>query len=99
VADGFLTVRWLKAALDHLAAIYAYIARENEPAAVRVSERIMRAARHLEAHPRMGREGRVEGTRELVLTDIETVIAYRINGNVVKVLGVYRRGQQWPPRS
>jgi toxin ParE1/3/4 len=44
----------------------------------------------LQRFPVMGREGRVAGTRELVLTRLNFVVTYRIEGNELWVLSVLR---------
>ncbi len=75
-----MSVRWTRAALDDVAGVFAYISRENERAAMRV---VMAAAASLEAHPQMGRPGRVRGTRELVVG--RYVVVYRAKQDVVIV--------------
>jgi toxin ParE1/3/4 len=44
----------------------------------------------LQRFPGMGREGRVPGTRELVLTRLNVVVTYRVEGNELWVLSVLR---------
>lgn len=58
---------WTPEALDDRRAIYEYIEADNPLAAVRLDELFSDKARHLIAHPRLGRVGRVSGTRELVV--------------------------------
>jgi addiction module RelE/StbE family toxin len=69
------------AALDDVAGVFAYIARENEKAAMRVVDGLMAAAGNLDAHPQIGRPGRVRGTRELVVG--KYIIVYRAKQDVV----------------
>ena len=62
-----MRVRWLRRAersLDHIA---SYIAADNPAAAHVTILKIREAAESLADHPQMGRPGRVEGTRELVV--------------------------------
>lgn len=50
--------------------IYDYIAGDDLAAAVRVGQRIRGQVMAFTDHPKIGRVGRVEGTRELVIKDI-----------------------------
>ena len=71
-----MRLSWSHAALNDLAELRAYIARDKPRAAAGVARRILHAVNHLEQYPRMGRSGRVEGTRELVVSN--TLIWWRI---------------------
>lgn len=53
----------------------------------------------LRAHPELGRVGRVNGTRELVLAGTPFIVVYRVNPNAqrVDVWRVLHGSQQWPP--
>jgi plasmid stabilization system protein ParE len=46
--------------------------------------------------PEMGRPGRIEGTRELVISRTPYIAAYRILGGTVQILRVLHGAQQWP---
>jgi plasmid stabilization system protein ParE len=46
--------------------------------------------------PQMGRSGRIEGTRELVISGTPYIAAYRIDGDAVRILRVLHGAQQWP---
>jgi toxin ParE1/3/4 len=62
-----LTIAWLKTALRTRFEQLNYIAADNVRAAIRLDEEIDRQVDLLAEHPLMGREGRVKGTRELVI--------------------------------
>ncbi len=47
-------------------------------------------------HPEMGRHGRIEGTRELVISRTPYIAAYRITGDTVRILRVLHGAQLWP---
>lgn len=47
-------------------------------------------------HPNMGRVGRIEGTRELVITRTPYIVGYRLVGNTVEILTVLHGARQWP---
>jgi plasmid stabilization system protein ParE len=50
----------------------------------------------LKRFPEMGRKGRIDGTRELVITGKPYIAAYRVAGNTVLVLRILHGAQQWP---
>ena len=88
-----MRVRWTTPAAKALLAIQEYIARENPRAASEVAQHIRIAVNQLQEHPRMGRDGRVRGTYELV---IPYIVPYRIRGKEVQVLSVYHTSRKWP---
>ncbi|WP_164309148.1 type II toxin-antitoxin system RelE/ParE family toxin, partial [Pseudomonas viridiflava] len=47
--------------------------------------------------PGMGREGRVENTREWVVPDWSYLIPYRVKGDRLQILGIFHTRQR--PRS
>jgi plasmid stabilization system protein ParE len=48
------------------------------------------------AHPRLGRPGRVEDTRALVISRFPYVVAYRDLENEIQVLSVIHSARSWP---
>lgn len=62
-----MTIAWLKTALRTRFEQLDYIAADNVQTAIRLDEEIERQVDLLADHPLMGREGRVKGTRELVI--------------------------------
>lgn len=79
--------------LDHA---YDYIAATNPTAARSVIARIEFALKALTAHPMIGRAGRVEGTRELVIPATPFIVAYRIVKARIEILGVIHGARAWP---
>jgi plasmid stabilization system protein ParE len=43
-----------------------------------------------------GREGRVTGTRELVIRGTPFIVAYRLERNEVSILAVMHAARKWP---
>jgi toxin ParE1/3/4 len=72
------------------------IAEDNQTAAYAVHEAILRQVGRLAEHPRIGRPGRVKGTRELVVSGTPYIVAYRVAGQDVTILRVLHGAQQWP---
>ena len=96
--DRRLEIRWLKRALANLDAEAAFIARDNPAAAARVVEAISAGVEMLAQHPAMGRSGRVEGTRELVVPDTPYVVPYRVRDHAVEILRVFHGARKWPTK-
>lgn len=84
-------------ALEDREAIMDYIAQDNPIAAINVDDEIERQADQLIEHPKLGRAGRVKGTRELVISGTPYIIAYQIDKESIKVIRVIHGAQQWPP--
>lgn len=77
-------------------AIFDYIEAESSQAAISVDERIRTRIQDLAQFPEMGRPGRVEGTRELIVSGTPYIAAYRIFGNTVQILRILHGAQLWP---
>ena len=90
-----MVVVWLEGAVDDLNEIVGYIAARNPGAAAKVAAALHEVAAHLEAHPRLGRRGRLRGTRELVVARFPFIIAYRIKRDRVEVLRVIHGRRDW----
>ena len=46
----------------------------------------------------LGRPGRVEGTRELVVPDTPYLVPYRGRGHAVEILRVFHGARKWPKK-
>lgn len=92
-----LKVRWLERALENLEAEAEYISRDSRAAAKRVVLAIEQAVQLLASHPAIGRAGRVEGTRELVVPGTPYIIPYRVREDKVEILRVFHAARKWPP--
>jgi toxin ParE1/3/4 len=90
-------VLWTDSAIADVRAARQYIARDNAHAAKRVAGKIMSTAQALLAeHPYIGRAGRVDGTRELIVSSTPYIIAYHVVGAAVEVLRVVHSSKEWP---
>ena len=89
-------LEWLEPARADLLSIIEYIADDNPDAAQRVKDDIESKVTRLQDFPRMGRPGRVEGTRELVIWT-NHVVVYDENTICVRILRVLHSAQEWPP--
>ena len=91
-------LRWTRRALRRLELISDFIAQENSATADSVNERLRSATEKLRAYPALGRPGRIPGTRELVLTDIPDIIAYRVTEAKIEMLTIIHTSQRWPEK-
>jgi toxin ParE1/3/4 len=89
-------IRWTRLALEDLERAREYIAAQSPSAANSVIARIESALRALAVHPEIGRRGRVQGTRELVVPDTPFIIAYLVSKNSVEILAVIHGARRWP---
>ena len=93
-----MTIVWSPRAVEHLAHLRAYIARDNPRAANRIARVLLEAVERLAELPPLGRPGRVAGTRELVVPGTPYVIPYRQRGDRLEVIAVFHARQKWSKR-
>jgi len=89
-------LEWSAFAIEDRDAIFDYIEEDRPRAAVVVDDRIRTQVRQLLQFPETGRPGRIEGTRELVISRTPYIAAYRITGDTVRILRVLHGAQLWP---
>lgn len=88
---------WSDRAVAHLEAAFAHIAEDDPVAAGRVIQRVVSlCARLLTDHAEIGRPGRVDGTRELVISKTPYIVAYAVDGEAVTILAVLHGARSWP---
>ena len=88
-------VVWTNRARRNLNDIGEYIAQDDPAAARRTIQRIVEQIAALAFYPRVGREGRVENTRELVIADTPYIAVYRIKERI-EILLIRNAAQRWP---
>lgn len=91
-----MRLRFLTPALMDLEGISLYIAQDNPKAARRVVAEVRRQTRILIEHPHVGRIGRADGTRELVITPYPYIVTYRVEADEVHILAVVHTSRRWP---
>ena len=90
-----MPVRLQRAIQDRHAQV-DYIAPANPTAAVSQGDRIAEQIEILQQHPQMGRPGRKQGTRELVISRTPFIVVYRVKAKRIELLRVLHGAQQWP---
>lgn len=93
-----MRIEWLPIAARNREEQLAWLTERSPRAALAAGNAIERAVEDLLRHPRIGRAGRVDGTRELVVGGTPYVIAYRIDSEAVVVIRLLHGAQRWPER-
>ncbi len=86
------------AAMHDLADIFEYIARDNEPAALKTLERLFHNAELLAESPELGRrrdEDLRDGVRSFPVGNY--TLFYRISGGGIEILRVLQGSRDLPP--
>lgn len=91
-----MNVIWLAAATGDLEREIDYLLVRNPQAALRMSEAILHQVARLADYAHLGRVGRVEGTRELVIAGTPYIVAYYLKGSDVRILAVIHGKRKWP---
>ena len=91
-----MRLEWSTFAQADRDAIFDYIEADSPQAAIAVDDRIREQVETLARFPHSGRQGRIEGTRELVINRTPYIVAYRIAGDTVRVLRVLHGARRWP---
>lgn len=84
--------------LRNLENVENYISQNNPEAARQVIVKIRSSVNQLAAYPYMGREGRLEGTRELVISQTPYIVVYRVQQEAVEILRVLHSARRWPKK-
>jgi toxin ParE1/3/4 len=91
-----MRLRFTTPAADDLYRIVRRIQQDNPAAAAQVARVLYDGCGSLRDFPYRGREGRIEGTRELVFPGLPYIVVYRIRDQIVDVLRIYHGAQDWP---
>jgi addiction module RelE/StbE family toxin len=91
-------IYWTPEAFQDRDAIYDSVAAENPMAALTLDQLFQTKTAPLSSHPAIGRAGRVQGTRELVVHR-NYILVYDILEDAVRILRVLHARRQWPPRN
>ena len=91
-----MKIVWTEPARNDLRDIFIYISEENPNAARTLLSEIKERAVLLQDNPLIGRIGRVDGTRELVITGTHYILPYRIKEQQIQILAVFHTARKWP---
>jgi toxin ParE1/3/4 len=88
-----MKIIWYSEAVQDLAELRELIRRDNPRAAQSVAQRILKIVALLRDQPSLGKPGRVEGTRELVVPGLPLTIPYRVRQKEIQILRVFHQSQ------
>lgn len=91
-----MRVVWFKSAIQDLVSLKQYIAQDNPTAANQVVARIGEAVSLLSTQPGIGRPGRVQYTKELVVDRTPYILPYRVRDGRIEILRVLHSAKRWP---
>ncbi|MEO6382399.1 MAG: type II toxin-antitoxin system RelE/ParE family toxin [Nitrobacter sp.] len=94
-----MNIVWSSESIEDLASLRGYIAEDNPASARRVVLHIIQNVEQLlPENPRIGRAGRVPGTRELLIPRTPYIVPYRFQRPTIQILRVYHGARRWPDR-
>jgi toxin ParE1/3/4 len=88
-------VYWTETATQDLDDIGTYIALDSPRSAENVVRRIVETIAALAYHPRMGKVGRDQTTREIVVTGTPYIAVYRIRERI-ELITIFHTSRKWP---
>ncbi len=93
-----MNIIWSTRSSADLKVIVAYISKSNPTAAETLIDRILYIVnQNLSANPELGRQGRVSGTRELVV-HTSYIVIYTVDVNAIYITSVRHTSQLWPEK-
>lgn len=87
---------WAPAALADLKEGLDHIASDNEAAAARILSALTEAGHRLDRFPRMGRPGKIFGTREFSVPRTPYFLVYYVKADGVEIAHVMHSSRRWP---
>lgn len=90
-----MKVIWTPEALQDRLDVWDYIAADNPRAAVRMDALFSDSAARLADNPKLGRHGKMQGTRELIPHENYRLV-YEISSETVWMLALVHTARQWP---
>ncbi|WP_454856145.1 type II toxin-antitoxin system RelE/ParE family toxin [Rhizobium binxianense] len=95
-----MKIIWTERARKARQQAVAYIAAQNRAAAVIVLDEISQQTARLRDYPEMGRIGRRQKTRELVISRTPFIVIYRYlpKSETVEIMRLLHGAQKWPPK-
>jgi addiction module RelE/StbE family toxin len=87
---------WTPDAVEDRNQIFTYIFEQNPDAAEALDILFIRQSEMLATFPEMGKLGRVDQTRELIVQK-HYLLVYRVISDRIEIAAVLHTSRQWPP--
>ena len=91
-----IRIRWTRGDAEDLEHIKDYLTEHHPQFAQSTVFELYETIRSLKTSPRRGRLGREEGTRELVLSRLPYIVAYRIKEQAIEILHIFHGARNRP---
>jgi len=91
-----LNIRWSALAIEDREVIFDYLLHLDPAVAIRIDLEIEQQVENLARFPKLGRDGRVADTRELVINRTPYIVAYSLDADSLVILRVIHSSQVWP---
>jgi toxin ParE1/3/4 len=75
---------------------FSILPKKNPKTAPVLLSEIKERAVLLQDNPLIGRVGRIDETRELVITGPQYILPYRVKENPIQILAVFHAARKWP---
>lgn len=96
MAPSPVKIRWTTQAADDLESMHEFVSESSLLSANAIVDRILADIDNLERFPQLGRTGRIDGTRELVIPRTPFIVVYRLVSGQVEIVGVLHGSRKWP---
>ena len=90
-----LIPKYTNVAIDDLWQAYDYIASDSPQSAHEIIERIRESINMLCLHPHLGRPGRVNGTREFVVSKTPFIVIYKQHKSELWILNILHTSRKY----
>jgi addiction module RelE/StbE family toxin len=90
-----MRVFWTAEAIQDLLDLWEYIVQDNQVAASKMDDLFSIAATWLCDYSKLGKSGKIQGTRELI-PDKNYRLVYEISNETVWILALIHTSRQWP---
>lgn len=90
-----MKIRFTQKARTNIDSLYVYSQEHFPESAQMVLDTIERMIDNLVLFPDLGKSGRVEGTKELVMPHFPFFVSYEISGNFINILAILHQRQCW----
>jgi toxin ParE1/3/4 len=91
-----MKIKWFADAINDLENLRDYIAADNPRAANKIAKLIIKSVINLLKQPHIGRPGRVQNTREFIVSKTPFLIIYRVKKPFIEILRVMHGARKWP---
>jgi toxin ParE1/3/4 len=90
-----MQLRWTMAAADDLEGIAEYLYEKSPQNAAQLIRKIYESPSNLRNYPNLGRTGKKDGTRELVLAPLPYIVVYQNVDDMIYILRILHGAQDW----